>query len=91
MVPRVVEARHIADFTLFLRFQDGAEGEVDLREELWGPVFEPLLDPALFQRFAVHPDLHTVVWENGADFSPEFLYQLVRPLRPSQPHSHRVA
>jgi len=77
MTPRVLDARHIADFVLHLRFDDGTEGEVNLQNEIWGPVFEPLRDPAYFRRFRVHPELHTVVWENGADLSPEFLYQKV--------------
>ena len=78
MTPRITEARYVSDFIVWLRFNDGVEGEVDLREELWGPIFEPLLDPATFQRFSIHPELHTIVWENGADFSPEFLHQQVR-------------
>lgn len=78
MTPRVIAARHISGYLLWLQFADGTEGEVDLRDELWGPIFEPLLDPGYFGRFTVHPELHTVVWENGADFSPEFLYQQIR-------------
>ena len=78
MTPRVIDARHVSDCIIWLRFSDGTEGEVDLREELWGPIFEPLLDPSYFRRFMVHPELHTLVWENGADFSPEFLYQQIR-------------
>jgi hypothetical protein len=45
---------------------------------LWGEVFYPLRDPAYFKRFTVHPELLTLVWPNGADFSPEFLHQAVR-------------
>ena len=77
MTPRVVEAHHVSAFVLRLRFDDGTDGEVDLEKEIWGPVFEPLRDPGYFRRFSVHPELQTVVWENGADFSPEFLYQQV--------------
>jgi hypothetical protein len=78
MTPRVVEARYISGYILWLEFGDGSKGEVDLRDELWGPIFEPLRDPAYFSRVTVHPDLHTVVWENGADFSPEFLHDQLR-------------
>ena len=74
MSPRVVEGKYVSDFVIRVRFDDGREGTVDLQEELWGPIFEPLRDPEYFQRFRVHPELHTIVWENGADFSPEFLY-----------------
>ena len=78
MTPKVVEGSYVSDFVIRVRFDDGREGSVDLREELWGPIFEPLRDPAYFRRFRVHPELHTIVWDNGADFSPEFLYSQVR-------------
>jgi len=75
---RLVEARHVAQYTVWLRFSDGVEGEIDLRGELYGPMFEPLKDPEIFKSFSVHPELHTLVWPNGADFSPEFLHDNVR-------------
>jgi hypothetical protein len=78
MIPRIIEGQYVSDFVIRLRFDDGTEGSVDLRDELWGPIFEPLRDPAYFCRFSVHPELHTIVWDNGADFSPEFLYRQVR-------------
>jgi hypothetical protein len=74
----VFEARYVRDYVVWLRFRDGTSGEVDLGRELWGEVFEPLRDPAYFKRFTVHPELLTLVWPNGADFSPEFLHQAVR-------------
>ena len=75
---RVVEARHTRDYTLWLKFSDGLEGEIDLAAELDGEVFEPLRDPEVFKSFSVHSELGTVVWSNGADFAPEFLYDRVR-------------
>ena len=78
MFPRVVEARHVQRYTVFVRFQDGVEGEVDLQPQLYGEVFEPLKDPEYFRQFRVDSDLHTLVWPNGADFAPEFLYELAQ-------------
>jgi hypothetical protein len=75
MIPEVAEARHEHDFTIHLRFSDGTEGEVNLRDELYGEVFEPLRDPDFFQKFSIHPEFHTLCWPNGADFAPEFLYE----------------
>jgi len=77
----VTAVRHQRDFVLWLRFNDGREGEVDLGAELDGPVFEPLRDPVLFAQARVHSDLRTVVWPNGADFAPEFLYQQMKALQ----------
>ena len=77
-MPSVVSVRYLNGFKLWLRFSDGAEGEVDLESELWGPVFEPLTDPEYFARVAVNPDLRTICWPNGADFAPEFLRSQVQ-------------
>jgi hypothetical protein len=71
MLIQVEEARHLSAHRVWLRFSDGRQGEVDLADALAGPVFEPLHDPSYFGRFAVD---ETVVWPNGADFAPEFLY-----------------
>ena len=78
MIPRVVEARYVRDFVIHLRFSDGVEGDVDLKRELEGEVFEPLKAVAYFQKFQVHQELHTLTWPNGADFAPEFLYEKVQ-------------
>ena len=79
MIPNVIEARHVQDYRVWLRFQDGTEGEIDLKDELWGEIFEPLKDLSFFKTLRVDPELHTIVWRNGADLAPEFLYQRLRP------------
>jgi hypothetical protein len=63
---------------VWLRFRDGTVGEVDLSPELQGPVLEPLRDLKVFKQFQIHPEFHTLVWPNGADFAPEFLYHAAR-------------
>ena len=75
---RLVEARVVTAFTVWLRFSDGTEGRLDLTDELCGPVFEPLRDPQYFASLRVDPELDTITWPNGADFAPEFLYDRVR-------------
>ena len=68
----VVEARYLGGHRVWLRFEDGLEGQLDLEAELYGEVFEPLKDPAVFAGFTVDS---TLTWANGADFAPEFLYE----------------
>jgi hypothetical protein len=77
MLPRLVEVRYVRNHVLWIRFVDGCEGEVDLGRELHGEMFEPLRDEAFFRQGRLHPELHTVVWPNGADFAPEFLRSAV--------------
>jgi hypothetical protein len=78
MLPRITNARYLADFRIWLQFSDGAQGEVDLGSELHGPIFESLRDVAVFRQVRLHPELRTLVWPNGADFAPEFLRSRLR-------------
>lgn len=74
----VVEARYVGRYTIWLKFEDGTQGEIDLSQELEGPIFEPLKDPAYFSRLSVNRDTGTIEWPNRADFAPEFLYEKVQ-------------
>ena len=76
MFLHVIEARYVRDHTVWLRFNDGTCGEVNLSEELEGPVFGPLQDVEQFKCFRLA--YHTLTWENGADFAPEFLREHVQ-------------
>ena len=78
MIPKVTNAEHVKDFVVHLRFSDGTEGDIDLREELYGELFEPMQKQEVFKKFVIHPDFRTLCWENGADFAPEFLYEKVQ-------------
>ncbi len=78
MLARLVDARYLSGHRVWIRFADGAAGEVDLADELAGPIFEPLKNVETFRRFTVHAQLHTLVWPNGADFAPEFLRTKLR-------------
>ena len=69
----VREVRVTGPCQLWIRFSDGASGNVDLASEMWGAVFEPLNDQAFFARAMLDENAYTVCWPNGADFAPEFL------------------
>lgn len=73
-VVTVVAARVVPPYTLSLTFADGATRVVDLEAGLWGEMFQPLRDPDFFAKATVDKEAGTVVWPNGADFAPEFLY-----------------
>jgi len=69
----VTKAKHVSGYTLWLSFNDGTEGMVDLDDSLWGPVFEPLRNEDAFRQVSISPVLHTISWPNDADFAPEHL------------------
>jgi hypothetical protein len=51
MLPKLRKAKYRRDYCIWLKFADGVEGEVSLESELWGEVFEPLKDRAVFKIF----------------------------------------
>ncbi len=71
---KLISANYINDYKIEVTFNDGLKSIVDLENELWGEIFEPLKDRNKFKKFSLNP--FTIEWENGADFSPEFLYEL---------------
>ena len=75
MIPKVVDATYLHDYVIHIRFADGTEGDVDLIQDIYGEIFEPLKDLAAFKRFTIHREFHTLCWPNGADIAPEYLYE----------------
>ncbi len=76
MFLRVEEVVHLADCTLRLKFSNGITKDVNLEPELFGEVFLPLRDPVRFRQVYVNPETNTIEWPNGADFAPEFLFEI---------------
>ena len=70
----VTELRHLHAYVLWLCFSDGTAGEVDLADELHGPMFEPLRDWALFYQVFVD-DYGAIAWPNGADLAPDAIHK----------------
>jgi len=76
----VRDVQYIEGYKLLLLFEDGSSRLVDLECELDGEIFEPLKDVAYFRTVRVDHDIDTIVWDNGADMSPEFLYEASVPV-----------
>ena len=77
----VTKAKYINDYKILLTFNNGEERIVDLKEELYGEMFEPLKDKNIFMQFRVDEELGTIVWPNGADLAPYSLYDLGKPIK----------
>jgi hypothetical protein len=76
MILHIREARVCGPHSLLLTFDDGTTKQVNVRQLLDGPMFEPLQDPTYFASMTLDTICGTVVWPNGADFAPEALHEL---------------
>ena len=81
MFLQVTHVRYIDGYRLEVAFNDGVVKEVDLQDELYGEIFEPLNDVDFFKQVTVDAETNTVAWPNGADFAPEFLYEVGKEVR----------
>lgn len=72
----VTNAVYLSGYKLLLTFQSGVKKVVDLEPYLEGEILKPLRDVQYFRTVTVNPDIDTIAWDNGADFAPEFLFEI---------------
>jgi len=70
----ITNAEYADDYKLLLTFNNKVTKLVDLKDALYGKLFEPLKDIENFKQFKLSD--WTVEWYNGTDFAPEYLYEL---------------
>ena len=71
---RVASFEIVAPYTLRITFDDGSKQSINFRPVLAGELYAPLNDLGMFNRVSVDPEVHTLVWPNGADFDPATLH-----------------
>lgn len=70
----IISVEYLSDYTINVSFSDGRIGVADLSVVLDKGVFQSLKDAALFAQVYVDAELKTIVWPNGLDLAPEFVY-----------------
>jgi hypothetical protein len=68
-----VAFQHVADYTLWIRFDDESERIINFEPVLYGEVFGPLRDLSHFNQVKLDLEARTLVWPGGGDFDPETL------------------
>ena len=71
---RVTAFENVAPYTLWIMFNDQTEQTINFEPILAGELYRPLRDLNLFNQVRIDPEVHTLVWPNGADFDPETLH-----------------
>ncbi len=73
-IHRIHSFEIVSDFTLRIRFDDQTEQVINFRPILAGGLYGPLCDLRTFNQVCIDPEVHTLVWPNGADFDPATLH-----------------
>ena len=71
---KVTDFEIVGPYMLRIRFNDGACETINFEPALHGHYYSPLREQNLFNQVQLDPEIHTLVWPNGADFDPATLY-----------------
>ena len=71
---RIIGFEIVGRYTLKVQFDDATEQVIDLRPVLEGALYGPLQEEYMFNQVEIDPEVHTLVWPNGADFDPTTLH-----------------
>jgi hypothetical protein len=74
MFLEVSQAEYLDNYRIKLTFNNGEIKTVDLQNELTGTVYKPLQEYNYFKDFKLK--YNTIEWDNGADYAPEYLYEI---------------
>jgi hypothetical protein len=73
-IHKVTSFQIIGPHILQVRFEDDTEQTIDFSHILFGELYGPLQDMSFFNKVQIDPEVHTLVWPNGADFDPATLH-----------------
>ena len=82
-MPRPIEARPRPGYRLWIRYDDGTEGEVDLSDLAGRGVFKAWNDPAFFETVRLGPQ-GEIVWGEDLDLCPDAIYMRLTGKTPEQ-------
>ena len=75
MLDRIVAAEARPDYRLWVRFEDGLEGEVSVEHLVGRGVFASWSDEAEFRKVYVDEEAGTVAWPGDIDLAPDALHR----------------
>jgi hypothetical protein len=83
MMLRVKRADYVGEYKLKLAFSDGKTKIVDFKDWIneGGVYATPLRDAAYFKQVKMDEFNYSICWANGADFSPDALYEAGREVQ----------
>ena len=74
MILHITAVEYLRDYTLAVSFSNGRQGIADLTDALGRGVFQQLRDIEQFRQVRADAELQTLVWPNGLDLAPEYVY-----------------
>ena len=74
VVPNPIEVRAIEKYKIYIKFKNGEEKILDMKEMLDKKYYQKLKDYEYFKNVKISKTGITIEWEDGEDIAPENLY-----------------
>jgi hypothetical protein len=74
---KIVACKPLPNYCIWIRFDDGLEGEIDLRHLVGKGVFKAWRSTEFFNQVRVDPKSDTVAWGEDIDLDPYVLREKV--------------
>ena len=74
---KIKRVQYLDGYRVKLWFSNGDIKIANLSESFDDPIFEPMKNLSYFKNFTIR--YNTIEWENGADYAPEYLYEISEP------------
>ena len=75
MLDRIIEVEARPDYSVWIRFEDGLEGELSLAHLVGRGVFASWEDEAEFKKVFIDEESGTIAWPGGIDLAPDALHR----------------
>lgn len=82
MLIDIIDVKPQNHYVLWLKFEDGTEGTVDIKNLLgdFTGVFSKFKDLKYFQSVKIDKEIGTIAWPENIDLCPDVLYAAVKGL-----------
>jgi hypothetical protein len=78
MLVDIISVKVVGEHQLWLKFEDGMNGTVDISQLVkFTGVFAPLKEQEQFKKVRLNKETGAIFWPGGADLDPDVLYSIV--------------
>jgi len=91
MIAKPVQVKALKQYSIWLKYEDGTEGEIDLSELIDKPVFGAWSSPAYFGKVYIDSETKAIAWDENIELCPDSLYLKIKGITFEQWKSNQYA
>ena len=78
MISKPIQVKSISKYSIWLKFDDGTEGEIDLNHLINKPVFQNWMKPDFFDKVYIDTETDAIAWDGNIELCPDNMYLKIK-------------